>query len=179
VLTVLSTAEARAFSDAVARAGKGSSGTQVFEHALMEEVQQNRGQPAAAAVLNAAQGLKWGRRTLQHKVGVRFHWRFLKQGRQSSRECGRQRKVGSATVTKSIRSFLLKHSSETSRFCRTKPKHQKVSAKAWAAHRATGRPTPRNKRYHERYVNDTQTDQFRPQEAQSPIARWPPMFSRG
>ena len=115
---------------------KLASPQQALERAFLQEAASHPNQTARSAVARAADAAGQSLNSVSKRLGLRISGRFLSRAKErpqgSQRQQGGRKKVIScAEVTASVRELLMKHSKETSRYCRTKARHQK----AW-------RPTP-------------------------------------
>ena len=100
--------------------------------AVLEEASQHPGQTAHSAVARAAIKANVPQNILRKRYNNRVSPNFGRAATLCLRKVlrqdtgGRPRKVDNAALTSLVRGFLLRHSKETSRFCRTKKKHQKA-----------------------------------------------------
>ena len=96
--------------------------------AVLEEASQRPGQTAHSAVVRAAVKANVLQNTLRKRYNNRVPPKFRRAATLCLRKVlrqdtgGRPRKVDNAALTSLVRGFLLRHSKETSRFCRTKKK---------------------------------------------------------
>ena len=82
-------------------------------------------------VSRAAETAGRARTSVSYRLGLRISgpfWQKAKQQPQGTQKQsgGQRRHVNSGDVTRLVGEFLSKHSKETSRFCRTKSRHQKA-----------------------------------------------------
>ena len=111
--------------------GGEESASAVFGDAVTAASREEPEQTSVSLVARAAQKLGWGQKKLKKQFGVRVsraQFRRAHEGplKRKPAAGGRLRKIDSPRLTKVVRKFLLKHSKETSRFCRTKRRHQEV-----------------------------------------------------
>ena len=140
VLQSLREDERGAFLDAFKRL---AAPKQEVERALLQEVLANPEQTGRSALARAAESAGAGRRSLHHAgAGLRISGKFWRRAvlhpqRVQKQQGGRPMVVNNPVLRPLVKEFLVKHSKETSRFCRTKAVHRKA-ARAHMVIRAQG-----------------------------------------
>ena len=150
VRVALSSAEAAAFLEAFEPlAGKpDSSDALALGAAVAAEVASCPRQTASSAMARAAQSLSWGNKKLKNRTGVVVGDKFWKGAKAKPVKLvknagGRPRIVDNQKLSRFVKKFFLKHSQATSRFCRTKQRHQKAADRKrcnWDSCRVRSKP---------------------------------------